>query len=196
MPEQKPGRSVQDYATPRAFLDAVEARFGRIVMDLAAHAGNAVCARWFGPGGLAEDALSVRWSRRDSRPTGLLWLNPPFENIKLWAAKCMEEGELGARIAFLTPASVSAGWFARFVHGRALVLPLRPRLKFSGHTKPYPKDLMLSIFGPLTAPGFAPWQWFIPPKREKRAGRRRAPTVPAPPGEADTAAERPPAPPG
>ena len=48
MPAQKPGSSKQDYSTPRAFLDAVEKRFGRIKWDLAAHERNHVCDLWLG----------------------------------------------------------------------------------------------------------------------------------------------------
>jgi hypothetical protein len=33
MPEQKPGRSKQDYSTPVEFLDAVKRRFGIEVWD-------------------------------------------------------------------------------------------------------------------------------------------------------------------
>lgn len=43
MPAQKPGKSKQDYGTPKDFIDAVAARFGPLVVDLAAHAGNAKC---------------------------------------------------------------------------------------------------------------------------------------------------------
>lgn len=41
--------SKQDYSTPRRFLDAVEKRFGTIVFDLAAHAGNHIVPRYFAP---------------------------------------------------------------------------------------------------------------------------------------------------
>lgn len=68
------------------------------------------------------------------------------------------EGRAGVCIALLTPASVSTDWFDEFVYGNALVLPIRPRLKFVGMDEYYPKDLMLSIFG-LKPAGFEPWRW-------------------------------------
>jgi phage N-6-adenine-methyltransferase len=165
MPRQKPHRSVQDYATPRRFLAAVEARFGRIIWDLAAHAGNSVCGdRYYGPGSkYAENSLDRAW---ECLPVGLLWLNPPFERLAPWADKCSESAEFGARVAMLVPAAVGSNWFAKHVEGQALVLPLRPRLVFVGATDPYPKDLMLVVYDrdqhgdPIT--GFETWRWDRP----------------------------------
>lgn len=45
--------SKQDYATPLEFIEAV---------DLAAHAGNTKCSRWFGPGRVkGGDAMIWDW---------------------------------------------------------------------------------------------------------------------------------------
>lgn len=159
MPRQDRSQSKQDYMTPREFLDAVERRFGPLVLDLAADETTHVTPRWYGPGGVVPDALAVDWSRADMKPTGPLWLNPPFANIAPWAERCKIHGRRGATILFLTPASVSSEWFAQHVHGEALVLPIRPRLKFGGMGESYPKDLMLSVFGPYVAPGFKLWKW-------------------------------------
>lgn len=157
-PSQKPGNSRQDYGTPGVFLDAVEARFGHIAWDLAAHYENNVCEDWIGPGGPVEDdSLSPCISWRLLSPGRLLWLNPPFSNIEPWAHKCSVEAHYGARIAMLTPASVGSEWFRRHVFGRARVLFLSPRLTFLGCKDPYPKDCMLSVFGePAT---FECWRW-------------------------------------
>lgn len=161
MPAQKPGLSEQAVGTPRVFLDAVEMRFGPITIDLAANADNSVCAFWLGPGSsLAEDSLALDWSGLGWGGSGLYWLNPPYEDIAPWARKAAIEGALGATIAMLVPASIGSNWFRHDVYGQALVIPLSPRLKFVGHTKPYPKDLMLCIYGPWIWPGFAaPWRW-------------------------------------
>ncbi len=148
------GDSVQEVGTPRAFLDAVERKFGRLVFDLAADASNHVCPQWFGPGSeLGTDAIVQPWPR-----DGLCWLNPPYDSIGKFVAKARTESLLGVRIAMLIPASVSTNWFAENVFGHARVLPLRPRLTFVGHKDPYPKDLMLCVFGP-GAGGFQPWKW-------------------------------------
>jgi phage N-6-adenine-methyltransferase len=161
MPAQKPGRSKQDYGTPRDFLAAVrdflaavERRFGRIAIDLAAREDNAKAPHFISP---ENDSLSGTWSI--IAPRALAWLNPPFERIGPWAAKCAAETDgTGLRVLFLTPASVGAAWFHEHVHGKALVLALRPRLTFEGCDAVYPKDCILSCFG-FGVSGFNVWKW-------------------------------------
>jgi hypothetical protein len=169
MPKQRPGESKQDYGTPKAFIDAVKKRFGitSFNFDLAATKDNAVDGLgrshlYFGPDhrdSNSRDALSADW-----RPLrGNLWLNPPFARIEPWARKCAEESK---KIFFLTPASVGANWFWAHVYGRALVMPIHPRLEFDGcpinpktdKVDPYPKDLMLSIFG-VKHSGLERFEW-------------------------------------
>lgn len=165
-PKQKRGRSKQDYETPPDFIAAVEERFGPLSVDLAARKDNAKVKLYVSP---EENSLSVLWTQRFPRCN--LWLNPPFSDIGPWAEKCARETkEARARrewttILFLTPASIGSDWFADHVHQKALVLGLRPRLKFvgmkpnpkTGKVDGYPKDLMLSVFG--LPPGFDTWRW-------------------------------------
>jgi phage N-6-adenine-methyltransferase len=154
MPAQKPGRSKQDYGTPLAFIKAVEARFGPIVCDLAASAGNAKAVEYYD-----EDADSLEQPWSITFPTGLLWLNPPFADISPWAEKCaLESSKRHGLIAMLTPASIGAVWFAEHVRGKAMVLGLSPRLTFDGASDPYPKDLSLLVFS-CGLHGFDTWRW-------------------------------------
>jgi phage N-6-adenine-methyltransferase len=161
MPQQKPGRSVQEVGTPRELLDAVEARFGFFGVDLAALKSNRVVGPYCGPDHHNEhmrDALGLACQWNWSQATGLRWLNPPYNNIAPWAEKCAEQSAIGpCRIAFLVPASVGSNWFADHVDGKALVLFLRPRLTFVGHTQCYPKDLILALYG--EKPGYECWRW-------------------------------------
>jgi phage N-6-adenine-methyltransferase len=156
MPAQKPGRSKQDYGTPRIFLDAVERRFGKLSFDLAAHSDNCVVGSYYGPGStLGEDSLVQDWAKLN----GGLWLNPPFGDISPWAKKCAStECHYGVSraIFFLVPASVGSNWYADHVHGKALVLALRPRLSFDGKN-PFPKDCILACYG--AQPEFDLWPW-------------------------------------
>ncbi len=154
MPVQKPGKSKQDYATPMPFIAAVERRFGPIVADLAASKENARCPVWYGTD---TDSLSMAWGRE--HPDGNLWLNPPFGDLAPWVEKCAEEARrrLGL-ILLLVPASIGSNWFADFVHRRAYVLALRPRLTFVGQTDPFPRDLMLAVYGHGCV-GLDTWRW-------------------------------------
>lgn len=89
-----------------------------------------------------------------------LWLNPEFNNIAVWAEKCAEEARFmrRGRILLLTPASIGTNWFRDHVEGKAMVEGLSPRLIFKGEKDPYPKDLMLSVYGQAHS-GFGTWKW-------------------------------------
>ncbi len=145
------GKSKQDYATPPDFMQAIHRRFGEPAFDLAASTANSKCdVAFFSE---ADDSLTQEWHRI----SGWLWLNPPFDNIAPWAEKCRKESAMGARILFLTPASIGANWFADYVYGGAVVLALQGRLCFDG-IAPYPKDCMLSVFSNGLS-GFGVWKW-------------------------------------
>ncbi len=144
------GKSKQDYPTPWSFIHACEHRFGKIAFDLAATAENAKAPSFFTK---EQDSLLQPWHLLD----GLLFLNPEFGNITPWVKKCWEESNLGAKILFLTPASIGSNWFRDYVNGSAQVLALNGRITFEGASDPYPKDCILSCFGfPV---GFDVWTW-------------------------------------
>jgi phage N-6-adenine-methyltransferase len=153
------GASKQDYATPKELIGAVTRRFGLIDFDLAATGDNAVASRFFGPATdhyrkcEGVDSLAQDWNRLQGR----LWLNPPFDRIEPWAAKCAACDIDGTSIFFLVPASVGSEWFAKYVDGKARVYFLRPRLSFDGKN-PYPKDCLLAVYSD-SDPGYECWRW-------------------------------------
>ena len=153
-PSINKGKSKQDYGTPMDFIRACERRFGPFAIDLACTKENAKA-----PSGFyypEVDSLAQDWAELGRLN---LWLNPPFANIEPWAEKLARECRyrLGHTL-FLTPASVGSNWYANHVHGKAFVLGLAPRLTFEGTTDPYPKDLILSIYG-YGMHGFDTWRW-------------------------------------
>ena len=153
-PVQRPRtESRQDYGTPVEFIEAVEKRFGVLAYDLACTRENAKApAGFYWPD---EDALSKAWWSF----TGNLWLNPPFANIDPWAEKLAKECRDRLGFSFLlTPASIGTEWFSKHVATKAIVLGLSPRLTFDGCDDPYPKDLMLSVYG-FGLHGFDTWRW-------------------------------------
>jgi len=154
MPIQKPGSSKQNYGTPREFIQAVENRFGKLICDLAASKENTKCEKFFDE---KDNSLNQNWA--ELYPENNLWLNPPFGGIGVWAKKCYEESQKRqGLILFLTPASVGTNWFYDYVHQKAMVLALSPRLVFEGETSSFPKDLMLSCYG-MGLKGFDVWKW-------------------------------------
>lgn len=152
MPLQRPGRSRQNYGTPASFIRAVTRRFGPLRCDLAASPGNAVVPDFFAR---QDDSLSQDWHTIG----GLLWLNPPFENIEPWARKCQDESGKGARVLLLVPASTGSGWFQRWVHGQARIYLLCGRLIFCEAAGNYPKDCVLALYSADVEPGYETWDW-------------------------------------
>lgn len=163
MPQQKPGKSKQDYSTPADFLGAAKRRLGIVDFchDFAAHAGNAKARTWFGPGSDSHvDALKApNWARYCR--TGWGFLNPEFANIDPWAERCKQTAADGGHVAFLVPAGVGANWFRDHVDGHALVLALNGRLAFIEGQPDwlYPKDCIFALYSPLVPPGFEVWSW-------------------------------------
>ena len=152
-PQQKPGRSRQDYHTPPAFLDAVRWRLGidDFDIDLAASAENAICARFYTE---QDDALVQPWICGD----GWNWLNPPFAHIEPWVQRAWYQSRIGAKTAVLVPAGVGANWWARWVHHKAYVLLLNGRLSFN-NIGFYPKDCVLLLYEQTAKPCYDVWAW-------------------------------------
>jgi hypothetical protein len=152
----------QDYCTPPELLAAVQARFGRITFDAACTLDNAVAINGYHYP--AYDALERDW--RDELEGCVVWCNPPFGKSGEFARVATESqrepnmtGHAPPRVLLLVPASVGTSWFAIYVHGKALVLALSPRVKFVGQAQGINRDLMLCVYGPDITPGFEPWRW-------------------------------------
>lgn len=143
--------SKQDYVTPAWFVKACEQRFGvNLVIDLAADAENTRCLRWYTK---EVDSLKCDWMggikgvsfAPDLMAAG--WLNPEFRKTPAFMEKCAIVGAGGTKVIALTLSSLGTQWYKKFVKPNALSLILEDRLIFEGQTDPYPKELMVSLFG-------------------------------------------------
>src|ERR1041385_4999319 len=90
-PSVKRGQSEQVVSTPWEFIRAVERKFGPIAVDLAATITNAKARRFISP---AVDTFKQDWT--DWLRGGLGWLNPEFDPMSKWVAKCAPEQQSGA----------------------------------------------------------------------------------------------------
>ncbi len=167
-PQQKPGRSKQDYTTPPEFLAAVARQFGAIDLDLACRPDNMVA-----PYGITEeiDSLAqdwsdpVYWSKSGNvavsgDPIRVAFLNPPVANIRPWAAKLEACRWLPRWTLMLVPASMGSKWWADHVLNKTMVYGI-PRLAFGGQdgkSELYPKDLALICAG-FGVAGSGYWDW-------------------------------------
>jgi phage N-6-adenine-methyltransferase len=158
-PAQKPHRSVQTVQTPPELLTAIADEFHVVcwARDLAATEDNSVASvpsHYYGPASeLGENSLASEWPAH-----GDLWLNPPFSKLEPWVKKCSEQRNRVGRIFVLLPAAVGSNWFLRYVYGRAHVVLLTPRVTFTGHSAPYPKDVLLANYSSVQG-GTSHWRW-------------------------------------
>ena len=147
----------QDYGTPDSFITAVNLLWP-ICFDLAADMDNKVRMAYFTE---TDNALTKDWhiisNIHQHETPAYLWLNPPFRDFTPWAKKCREESEKGAKILMLAISS-STGWWRKYAEGHCLTLLLDERIKFIGCKQPYPKDLMLLVWG-TGMHGVAHWNW-------------------------------------
>lgn len=128
------------YRTDPQFMAIINEKY-HIIGDLAASADNAQAYLFLTE---AEDSLSVDWKEfyeicANSEGEGWLWLNPPYDNIDKWAAKCAMAAADGVKILFLVPASVGSNWYRKYVEDFAVVDLLNGRLVFDFL---YPEDYM------------------------------------------------------
>ena len=154
------GESRQDIETPQEFMEALDNKFGYIGFDLAATDANHKAPAWVTP---ESDSLSLNWHefRTYSLSKPLLFLNPPFDPIEPWVAKCAEEYQRGARILLLCRGSIDSNWWWQHIQPNAVVYALTPRIKFVGQAQGYPSPLVLCTFNVLGTPGgpIQRWRW-------------------------------------
>lgn len=150
---------VQDYVTPLALIEEITRRFGvSFVLDLAASNDNHRCTFWITQD---DDSLGQDWKVCLEECIGwagiepCAWLNPPFRGVEPWMEKCKVEASRGVKIISLTLASLGTGWYRNHVEGEAMSFILRERVVFEGQKDPFPKDLMVTLWGMgMTGLGF------------------------------------------
>lgn len=146
--------SKQDYETPWKLIRSIEKHLGiTFGADLAATESNKKADRFIGE---SQNSLRTDWYQYREFPC---WLNPPFKVIGPWAERCAYYATKGMRIVVLTPASVDSNWWSNWVHKRANVLFLKPRVQFDGASDPFMKPLALSCYNFPLAEWYQPWAW-------------------------------------
>lgn len=154
--------SIQDRATPQSLVDLIAQRFGvEFVIDLAASAENKKTECYIGE---EINSLAMNWDLAiseidyDDMIPRCAWLNPPFKSVGPWMEKCKIESAKGCKIISLTLSSLGSNWFRDHVEGNAMTFILRDRVTFEGCKDPFPKELMISLWGfKMTGLGF--WGW-------------------------------------
>ncbi len=142
--------SIQDRGTPQELVDQIAKQFGvEFSLDLAATDFNRKAMYFIGEkeNSLVCDWKSMTEAASDNLKHGCAWLNPPFKAVGPWMEKCCYESARGAKIISLTLSSLGSNWYRDHVEGQALSLILRERVTFEGCKDPFPKELMITLWG-------------------------------------------------
>lgn len=79
------------------------------------------------------DGLEIEWGKCN-------FVNPPYNQIKLWIEKGYNEWKLGKTIVFLVPARTDTQWFHKYLYPYAELRFIEGRLKFNDgkYSAPFP----------------------------------------------------------
>lgn len=128
-----------EWPTPQAFFDALDAEFG-FTLDPCASPGNTKCQTYFTQ---EDDGLKQDWGRHR------VFCNPPYgKTMREWARKCYEASQAGATIVLLAHSRTDTRWFHEWVYGKAEIRFVKGRLKFGDGTQSAPFPSMVAIFRP------------------------------------------------
>lgn len=91
----------------------------------------------------ADDGLLRAWRGFDSAYAGgLVYVNPPYNNLEAWLAKCMDAGDWGAKIIALIPVRTQRVWWQAAFRDAKEVRACRP-FAFEGHAQAFPAPLCM-----------------------------------------------------
>ena len=130
------------WCTPQDFFDELNKEFS-FVLDPAATEKTTKCSLYYTP---ETDGLSQSWDRG-----GAVFCNPPYgRNIGKWVKKAFEESKrMSDEIVLLIPARTDTAYFHDYIYGKADIIFIRGRLKFTdenGASKsaaPFPSMLVV-----------------------------------------------------
>ncbi len=110
----------QNWRTPPELFAWADRQFN-FTLDAAAAADNALCKKFYTE---FDNGLMQSWAGE------VVWVNPPFKQIKIWLAKAVYEVECNkATVVMLLPAATETRWFRQYVT-RGEIAFLTPRVKY------------------------------------------------------------------
>ena len=123
-----------EWTTPIELFDALHNRF-IFDLDAAASDENHLCDRYYTK---ENDGLRQSWEWRR------VFCNPPYSQIKLWAAKFIEESKHARCIVALVPARTDTKWFQSLMASADKIVFIKGRLHFSNAgSAPFPSALAI-----------------------------------------------------
>lgn len=123
-----------DWGTPQWLFDKLNTEFN-FTFDPCTNGKNSKCAKF------STDSLNEDWSGE------VVFMNPPYSEVKVWMKKAYDEAQKGATVVCLVPSRTDTRWF----HQYALegdVRFLDKRLKFEGANNMAPFPACVVVFKP------------------------------------------------
>jgi phage N-6-adenine-methyltransferase len=128
------GRGDQEKETPPWLYDHFDREF-HFTCDGAASQTNYKHPNYFDK---QRDGLAQEWH-------GVIWLNPPYNDIERWLRKAWKSAQNGCTVAVLVPVWTKMNWFQTIaIHVHIRLLSRRP--SFVGHRGEPSFDFMLLVF--------------------------------------------------
>lgn len=121
-----------EWETPQGLYNELNAEFN-FNLDPCATKETAKCANWYSK---EQDGLKMEWG-------GVLFVNPPYSQIKNWVAKAANSK---ATVVMLIPARTDTRWFHEFIYHKTEIRFIKGRLKFSNSKNSAPFPSMIVIF--------------------------------------------------
>jgi site-specific DNA-methyltransferase (adenine-specific) len=131
--------ATDQWATPQAFFDKLNAEFG-FTLDPCALPSNAKCTKYYTP---TDNGLLQDWQGK------IVFCNPPYGRaIYDWVRKCSEEASKpNTTIVLLAPARTDTRWFHEFIYHKAKEIRfVKGRLKFGNAQTAAPFPSMVVVF--------------------------------------------------
>ena len=127
-----------DWTTPQDFYDKLNWRFGEFNLDPCATVFNAKCSDFFTE---VEDGLTKDWKGH------MVFVNPPYDNMRGWAEKCYKESlKPNTKVVLLCPARTDTRYFADFIMKSSQIHFVKGRLKFGNSKNSAPFPSMVVVF--------------------------------------------------
>jgi len=145
-------RASDEWATPDDLYATLDAEF-HFRLDAAATMYNWKCERYYGSGGVYNDALVEAWVDKDGQRCPV-WLNPPYSQCREFITKAASEVQNGGVVVCLVPSRTDTRWWHDYVWDRDRNAPrpgveirfIKGRLKFNGATNGAPFPSVIIIF--------------------------------------------------
>lgn len=126
------------WGTPKEWFDYLDLEFG-FTLDPCCEHETAKCMKHYTP---KENGLAQSWA--DER----VFMNPPYDQIKLWMKKAYEESMKGALVVCFVPSRPDTEWWHRYATKADEIRHPKGRVTFDGADAAAPFPTAVVIFRP------------------------------------------------